>query len=212
MKEGHRNGKLVTIDKLVGRPYRWRCKCDCGNEKICREINLYTIKGVKSCGCVAQKRFGKDRFTKEFIKERITTTDAGCWEWKGAKHRQGYGSIRAKGKTVLAHRLAWEIWNGEIQEDMCVCHRCDNTSCVNPEHLFLGTQKDNMKDCKFKDRMHRNVAKTRRCKLSYEQVIEIKKLFEDGVSRKDLMVKYTVSQTCIAKIVTGQSWNVNWEL
>lgn len=212
MKEGHRNGKLVTIEKLVGRPYLWRCRCDCGKEKICKEINLYKGKGVKSCGCLAEKRFGKDRFTQEFIQERIEVSDSGCWEWKGAKHRQGYGSIRARGKTMLAHRLSWEIWNGEIQEGMCVCHSCDNPVCVNPEHLFLGTQKENMKDCKSKKRMHRNIAKTRRCKLSYDNVLEIKKLFEKGLSRKELMSKYQVSPTCIAKIVTGKSWKVNWEL
>lgn len=210
MKIGHRNGKLITLEKLGGRPCLWKCKCDCGQEKIIKEIHLYTHKGVTSCGCVGRKRFGKDRFTKEFIKERIEVDKNDCWIWKGAKHRQGYGSIRFNGKTSLSHRLSWIIFRGEISESMKVCHTCDIPSCVNPDHLFLGTQTDNIEDCQKKGRFTRNIPKTRRIKLNWNQVQEIKKLSEQGMTRKELEKKFEVSQTCIAKILTGKSWNINW--
>lgn len=66
--------------------------------------------------------------------------------------RDGYGRIRVDGKSWLAHRFSWVLANGPIPEGMYVCHRCDNPPCINPEHLFLGTQTDNMRDMAAKGR------------------------------------------------------------
>lgn len=210
MKIGHKNGKLVTIEKIGGRPCLWLCKCDCGEIKKVKEIHLYNLKGVSSCGCVRKKRFGKDRFTENFIKDRVNINEKGCWIWKCAKHKQGYGNIRFNEKTCLAHRVSWIIFKGEIPEGIKVCHYCDEPSCVNPAHLFLGTQFDNVTDCINKGRFTRNIPKTRRNKLNWFQVQEIKKLHSKGMKRKELEIKFQVGQTCIAKILTGKSWNINW--
>ncbi len=95
----------------------------------------------------------KDRFLQSFQKEN------GCWNWEKAKNPNGYGiyTVRKEGwkrrRTVLAHRYAYEIFTGVIPQGMCVLHKCDNPSCVNPDHFFLGTQVDNMRDRKEKGRM-----------------------------------------------------------
>jgi len=71
----------------------------------------------------------------------------GCWIWKGSSFLNGYGQFYCDKKNKKAHRIAWEIVNGPIPEGMLICHKCDVRSCVNPAHLYVGTQKENIKDC-----------------------------------------------------------------
>ncbi len=75
-----------------------------------------------------------------------------CWGWLAGKDKDGYGKIKVSGKTVQAHRLSWNIHNGSVPEGVHVLHHCDNPSCVNPDHLFLGTHLDNMHDRDAKGR------------------------------------------------------------
>jgi hypothetical protein len=78
--------------------------------------------------------------------------NASCWYWTGNKNEYGYGRFKLHGKTVGAHRLIWEVFNKVIPDNMNVLHKCDNPGCVNPDHLFLGTQKDNVTDMIQKNR------------------------------------------------------------
>ena len=75
-----------------------------------------------------------------------------CWVWQGASKGNGYGNVRLGAKNITAHRYAYALFVGEVPDDMDVCHTCDNRFCVNPDHLFLGSRKDNMVDCKEKGR------------------------------------------------------------
>jgi hypothetical protein len=79
-----------------------------------------------------------------------------CWEWTASLDGRGYGQININKKMHRAHRLSWQIANGrELTKNELVCHSCDNPTCVNPKHLWIGTQKDNMSDCARKNRVYR---------------------------------------------------------
>ncbi len=145
------------------------------------------------------------------IAKGVEVNEKGCWLWKGAKHRQGYGNISYKGRCCLAHRVSWEVFRGDLQENLKVCHTCDVPQCVNPYHLFLGTQKDNMHDAFDKGKYENRKMGKRRNKLSYNQVNEIKILYMKGAKQKELTKMFSVGQNCISKIVTCKSWNINWE-
>lgn len=97
------------------------------------------------------------KILEEFFWTRIRKTDY-CWEWTGSMDGVGYGKIvpHRGAKAVGAHRASWMIHNGKIPDGLVICHHCDNRRCVNPDHLFLGTQKDNVDDASRKG--HLNVA------------------------------------------------------
>lgn len=94
-----------------------------------------------------------ERWPLERIWDRKNVTPSGCWEWTGACVTKGYGHITSgRGRQITVHRVAFELTNGPIPAGMFVLHRCDNPPCFNPEHLFLGTNLDNMRDAKSKGR------------------------------------------------------------
>lgn len=99
------------------------------------------------------------------LKESILVSDNGCHNFTKYKDRQGYGKICFNYKKYFAHRLMWELVFGEIPDDMCICHKCDNPSCLNIDHLFIGTVRDNNLDKINKGRDH-NKSKTH-CKRGH---------------------------------------------
>ncbi len=96
----------------------------------------------------------KEAGMKRFL-DKIRVDDNSCWIWTACVNSAGYGQFKIDGVCVLAHRFAHELFIGPIPKDMFVCHICDVPGCVNPKHLWLGTQKDNMQDSMEKGR-HRS--------------------------------------------------------
>ena len=87
-----------------------------------------------------------------FFNQCVPIPFCGCWIWGRYTYDNGYGAVSENYRTVLAHRKSWILWHGAIPPGMRVLHRCDIPSCVNPLHLFLGTQRDNIQDCMAKGR------------------------------------------------------------
>lgn len=117
-------------------------------------------------------RGGPPRQTSLFW-ERVEKTD-GCWLWTGHRNAQGYGTLWFHGNSWRAHRLAWHLTNSGVPEGLDVLHHCDNPPCVRPDHLFLGTDRDNVDD---RERKGRNVP---RKKLTDEQVADIRRRYRPG--------------------------------
>jgi len=136
----------------------------------------------------------RDRVMRNVKKTR------GCWLWTGTFNAYGYGVVGHKRNKYMAHRAAYQVHVGDIPKGLYVCHKCDNTKCVRPEHLFLGTQKDNMRDCSKKGRVHSGY------KLSGEDVKKIRAL--DGkLFHREIAQKFGVSRSAVGAILSGKIWN-----
>jgi hypothetical protein len=137
-----------------------------------------------------------ERFVKRFF-SKISHRD-GCWEWIGTIGSRGYGFI-TRGRQgeghVLAHRASWQIFYGEIPNGLYVCHKCDNRRCVNPEHLFLGTPKENMMDMKNKGRGKK---------------IDRNSIFKDygRMSIRALARKHGITHSSVRRIAKEEGWDV----
>ena len=144
--------------------------------------------------------------TKERIEQKAyPITETGCWIWMGGCGVRGYGQIESHGKKHLAHRVSYSLFKGPVEKKQVVCHRCDMVSCVNPNHLFVGTQKDNLQDMARKGRStagHKNP----RAKLSCESVRQIRELFSKGMKELQIAYQFNVSRSAIQLIVSGKRW------
>ena len=116
--------------------------------------------------------------THERFMEKIKVDeDTGCWEWQSAKTTDGYGRIFCDSKATLAHRWSYQHHVGEIPKGMCVCHKCDNPGCVNPDHLFIGTAQDNVNDMTAKGRSHETKGSRNGAAILNEENVRLIKQF-----------------------------------
>jgi hypothetical protein len=142
--------------------------------------------------------------------DALRWTESDCWEWTGRLSRRGYGLVYVDGAYTGAHRWAWTLLNGSIPTGLLVCHHCDNPPCCNPDHLFLGTNADNMAamQAKGRGRLPRQVfrGEDNACaRLTEQQVVAIRQLYRRGGGRQ-LAREYNVSDELISLIVTGKVW------
>ena len=131
----------------------------------------------------------------------------GCWPWIGHIQTGGYGHFSLRGKLVVAHRAAWAAINGSVPEDKAVCHTCDNPCCVRPDHLFLGTQAENMQDAARKGRTGKAKGETDgMAKLCRHCVKRIREEFANGESGVRIAARYGVYFTTVYKVVRRETW------
>ncbi|MCP4990225.1 MAG: HNH endonuclease [Colwellia sp.] len=129
--------------------------------------------------------------------------ETGCLNWVGATNKLGYGIIRNGSKMQYAHRYAYEQLNGLVPDGVFICHRCDNTSCCNSDHLFIGDHQDNMDDMVNKGRQA-NGERNGNAKLIETDVIAIR---ADTRLQREIAVDYGVGKSTIGKVKMRKLWN-----
>lgn len=131
-----------------------------------------------------------------------------CWEWTAALTTKGYGKIKIKGRVVEAHRVSLDLAAGSIPEGLCVLHSCDNRRCVNPNHLRVGTKKDNAVDREGRERSHDRTGENNgRAKLTARLVGRIRAEYRGGqCTQKQLASRYGVGRSTIGRAVRRQNW------
>lgn len=193
---------VVDFDSIDSHGHmKLTCICICGTKRSVSIGNLK--KGTsKCCGCI-RKNPNANLKTRFFSKFKQTE---GCWNWEGCLS-SGYGVIGSGGNRMKAHRVSWEIHNGKIPKQKCVCHKCDNPKCVNPDHLFLGTHQKNMDDMISKGRANKAHGEdVGLSKLTVIEVVAIKRLRERKVKVKDLSFAFNTSDSTIKNILYGRTW------
>lgn len=144
-----------------------------------------------------------------FEGSHIPEPNSGCWLWTKGLFNSGYGSLYLNGKSELAHRFAWRLHKGPIPIGLCVLHRCDVPSCVNPEHLFVGTKADNNIDMIAKGRARKRGLRGEenpKARLTASQADEIRKRHSLGETQARLGKVYGVTQATIWRVVHSHSW------
>jgi hypothetical protein len=149
-----------------------------------------------------------DAVDLEAAKQRLMTKikideSTGCWEWTGCKIRGGYGLAWDGKKMKVAHRLSYEIHRGPIKNGMIACHVCDNPACINPDHLFLGSQAENIADMITKGRLVSGSDRYN-SKLTEADVRAI--LGAKGITQQRLADQYGVNRSLISNIRCGRAW------
>jgi hypothetical protein len=134
----------------------------------------------------------------ELEKKYVPDPNTGCWLWLGYWHPLGYGRTTVKGRPVRAHRYVYELLVGPIPAGMQLCHKCDTRPCVNPEHMFVGTCKENSDDAVRKGRKCRG-STSGRAKLSDKDILEIR-----NMGTKDAVSKFGISRS--------QAWAIRKKL
>lgn len=235
---GRRFGRVVVVRRLptrAGRAY-WEVQCDCGTTSEARagELTRSTRPGKRSCGCLAGdarrawsaspppcvvccdescRRLPRE-FTVDGFLERLSRPATGCWLWSGGTTGFGYGVVGgSRGATKVAtgaHRVSWEVAHGRhVPDGLQVLHRCDVPACCRPDHLFLGTARDNVRDCVAKGRHARLGLPGElhpRAKLTLAAVAEIRARASGGARTRTLAREYGVSPSAIRFAVTGKTW------
>lgn len=168
------------------------------SDKYCRKHRARMSRN----GCLELKT------VRERLEENYLVNEKnGCWEWMGMINKAGYGRITIKQKKYLVHRAAYQEFIGLTPNNLLVCHKCDNPKCINPDHLFLGTHKDNGEDKTKKGRAPSfKGSKNPSAKLKEKDVKNIRKMHSKGIPSKILAIKFNINVVQINNIIRYASW------
>ena len=186
------------------------CECGCG-QKTSPARQTDAAKGWIRGRSIRFLQWHHQRLqvSRESLEKRFwrnVKKTEGCWLWVGSTKRGGYGQLQVCKHNVSAHRFSYELVNGSIPKNLYVCHNCDNPCCVRPDHLFLGTHKENMQDARSKGRTSRgfNLPHT---KLSETDVLSIRRIHRERRPRyKDIAKVFGVSPTAIGQLIRHETF------
>ncbi|MBB4347997.1 HNH endonuclease signature motif containing protein [Aliirhizobium cellulosilyticum] len=206
---GRRFGSWYVISETstrrgASKKPAWLCRCDCGRERFVSASALSAGES-RSCGCkkaINRQASSLDRIFDNSIPE----PNSGCWIWLGPVQRAGkYGTISIRKRKTGAHRLALMLATGRSGDGLMACHKCDVPACVNPQHLFWGTAKENQQDSISKGRARHfgDGARYVNAKLLESDIPIIR---ADKRRTIDIARAYGVSRTTIKRIRTRQVW------
>ncbi len=177
--------------------------CECGQPKD------YRAQHCKACAWrySLPKRWGQRNSTERVLERFLIKVDRSgdCWIWMGRQDTDGYGITHAWGNQWRAHRLAYHLYHGEVPDGMHVCHSCDNRACVNPAHLFAGTNQDNTADRNRKGRQAKG-ERTNHNKLTPDQVRELRQRYEQGEVVHHLARAFGIADSSAWAIVRREHW------
>lgn len=200
------NGKIT----LLRRTEEARINCAVGLFllfKLCalfRESPVLSAVRLSNDGHNEKGRFCMDQADR-FWRKVDQTNANGCWQWTGCKMSSGYGNLLFNGKNCLAHRASYQLNIGPIPPTLEVCHRCDNRLCVNPAHLFVGTHHENEIDKMNKGRTTRGELDGM-AKLTTQDVLEMAKMYDEGMSNREIARAKNVQPQRVSAIFGGRSW------
>ncbi len=149
----------------------------------------------------------KDRPLVEKFMSRLDKDESGCWLWRGVLRASGHAHWRTRQYRDYAHRWSYRLFRGEIPAGAFVCHTCDVAHCVNPDHLYIGSHRDNMRDMKERGRAARPIGEAHpMARLNEEQVRHIRHAKAAGASAPDLACAFGVSASTINMAASGRNW------
>jgi hypothetical protein len=175
-------------------------------------FNNYPCEGcgklLKNFGSVGNhSKFAKDCTPAMRFWGKVKRAENGCWLWQGAVNTTGYGMANwTRSKNLVAHRLAWELLRGQPPAGLRALHKCDTPRCVNPDHIFWGTQKDNSADAMAKGRTTLGKQPKQRL-IDAQKVREIRALKAAGAKGVELAKKFGIHPNSISSILTGRTWS-----
>lgn len=205
---GQRFGRLVVrgySNRRVGSARLWECICDCGTEHHARGYLLKRGE-TRSCGCLRREDHSAKQDVATRFWEKTRRADSGCLEWTGCMGRGGYGMFSIRRLTAgvtrkmdYAHRIAWTLHHGPIPGGLSVLHQCDNPKCVEPSHLYLGTQARNMLDASLRERFSL-------AKLNWSTVEAIRSKRAAGMTLKAIADEMGLSEKHVQQVTARRRW------
>jgi hypothetical protein len=174
---------------------------------ICQKPFTNKNTNLKYCSrkCYSQSKYNTP---ENFWSQVDKNGPNGCWLWTGQVNEDGYGRVKWKCKSVAVHRLACELSGKPIPENLRGLHHCDNPPCCNPDHIYPGTQFDNMRDRKVRGRDYdKHGEGNPNAKLNYQKAQHIRELYASGLhTHLSLSKEFSVSANTINSVLTGKTW------